>query len=168
MERLSEMTGQTKQIQAGPEVDDISSLRESMHRAKHGTVKEKFILIENTVTAKPRVRLSNMSENTAATQVKGQAPKKPAQKRQMITVCRSFPTATAKLKIAKPNEATTIGSRRPYSSEKGAQKMGPVATSMRSTAVLESDEVPYIRERRVTRPTHQLPWTRGTRQPPSS
>lgn len=135
-------------------------------RSPH-TVKENFILIENTVTARPRVRLLNMSENTAATQVNGQAPKKPAQKRQMMTVCRSFPTATAKLKIAKPNEAMTIGSRRPYNSEKGAQKMGPVATSMMLVVVGESEERAHIQGRRATRPKRRLRSTHGTHQPPS-
>lgn len=83
--------------------------------------------IEKSVMAIPRVRLSNMSEKTAATTAKGQAPKKPAKKRQMSTVWRSLAVATAMLKMEKPNMAMTMGSRRPRSSERGAQRDGPVA-----------------------------------------
>jgi hypothetical protein len=61
-----------------------------------------------------------MSEKTAATQVRGQAPKKPLKNRQMSSVCRSFETATEILKIEKPNEAITSGKRRPFNSENGA------------------------------------------------
>ena len=59
--------------------------------------------------------------------VSGQAPKKPEKKRQIKTVCKSLPVATARLKTENPKEAMTSGSRRPLSSEKGAQKMGPHA-----------------------------------------
>ena len=68
----------------------------------------------------PRVRLSNMSENTAATHVRGQAPKNPLKNRQMSSVCKSLETATEMLKIEKPKEAMTSGSRRPFNSENGA------------------------------------------------
>lgn len=69
----------------------------------------------------------NISENTAATTVNGQAPKKPLQNRQISTVCKSLPTATPIEKTENPNEAITSGSRRPFNSENGAQMIGPVA-----------------------------------------
>ena len=51
--------------------------------ASKGPVKT---VIEKTVMARPRVLLSNMSEKTAATTVRGQDPKTPAKKRDSITV----------------------------------------------------------------------------------
>lgn len=77
-------------------------------------------VMEKMVMAMPRVRLSNMSEKTAATQVSGQAPKNPLKNRQISSVCKSLETATEMLKIENPNEAITSGSRRPLSSENGA------------------------------------------------
>lgn len=77
-------------------------------------------VMEKMVMAIPRVRLSNISENTAATHVRGQAPKKPLKNRQMSSVCKSLETATEMLKMEKPKEAITSGRRRPLSSEKGA------------------------------------------------
>jgi hypothetical protein len=68
-----------------------------------------------------------MSENTAATTARGADPKSPAKNRQIMTVWRSFPTATAKLKQAMAKGAMIKGNRRPFSSERGAQKMGPKA-----------------------------------------
>ena len=88
-----------------------------MNGAINGPVKT---VIEKIVIAIPRVRLSNMSEKTAATQVRGQAPKKPLKNRQINSVCKSLETATEMLKIEKPKEAITRGNRRPFSSEKGA------------------------------------------------
>lgn len=41
---------------------------------------------EKTVIARPLLLLSNISEKTAATTVKGQAPKKPAKNLHIITV----------------------------------------------------------------------------------
>ena len=90
--------------------------------------KQVLTIILNTVIAKPLVLLSNISENTAATTVSGAAPKKPPQKRQISVVCKSFDTATATWKMEKPKLAMTSGSRRPFSSENGAQIIGPVAT----------------------------------------
>ena len=58
--------------------------------ARSGPVKT---VMEKTVMARPRVRLSNMSENTAATTARGQAPKRPPKKRQRRTVWRSLPVA---------------------------------------------------------------------------
>ncbi len=84
-------------------------------------------VMEKTVMAMPRVRLSNMSEKTAATTARGQAPKKPAKKRVMSTVWRSLATALEMLKMEKPNMAITRGRRRPLSSDRGAQRVGPVA-----------------------------------------
>lgn len=80
-------------------------------------------VMEKIVMAIPRVRLSNISEKTAATQVRGHAPKKPLKNRQIRSVCKSFETATEMLKMEKPKEAITSGSRRPFNSEKGALEM---------------------------------------------
>ena len=57
----------------------------------------------------------------------GQAPKNPLQNRQIKIVWRSLPTATAMENIENPNDPRTSGNRRPFSSEKGAHKIGPVA-----------------------------------------
>jgi hypothetical protein len=84
-------------------------------------------VMEKTVIARPRVLLSNMSEKTAPTTARGEAPKKPPQNRHMRTVCRSFPAATAIWKIEKPNIDKTMGSLRPRNSERGAHNVGPVA-----------------------------------------
>lgn len=80
----------------------------------------------------------NISENTAATQVSGQAPKKPLQNRHINIVCRSFPTATPMLKIENPKDAITRGIRRPFSSDKGAQNIGPVANPYETLASCSS------------------------------
>ena len=84
-------------------------------------------VLEKTEIATPRVRLSYMSENTAATTANGELPKIPAKKRQIMTVCRSLATATAVLKMPNPNIATIMGRRRPLSSEMGAHINGPEA-----------------------------------------
>lgn len=84
-------------------------------------------VMENRVMAIPRVRLSNISEKTAATTARGQAPKKPAKKREMRIVWISLPVAQATQKMEKPNIEMTRGRRRPRSSERGAQRVGPVA-----------------------------------------
>jgi hypothetical protein len=86
----------------------------------------------------PRASFEKMSENTAATTDKGAEPKKPAKNREIITVCTSLPTATAKLNMARKKVDTTIGSRRPFSSESGAQKMGPKANPAAISYVLEA------------------------------
>ena len=82
---------------------------------------------ENRVTAIPLVRLLNISAKTAATIVNGAAPINPPKKRHINTVCRSFPTATATEKTENPKEDIMRGTRRPYSSEIGAHRIGPVA-----------------------------------------
>ena len=84
-------------------------------------------VIEKTVTARPRVRLLNMSENTAATTARGHEPKTPPKNRQIRTVCRSFPTALPIEKMEKPNMAIVNGSFLPFSSDSGAHKIGPQA-----------------------------------------
>lgn len=83
--------------------------------------------MEKMVIAIPRVALLNMSEKTAATTASGQAPKKPAKKRQIKTVCRSLAAAVAMVKMEKPNMDSTSGMRRPLSSESGAHSVGPKA-----------------------------------------
>ncbi len=65
-------------------------MKPPMKGASSGPVKT---VMEKTVMAMPRVRLSNMSEKIAATTASGQAPKKPAKKRVMRTVWRSLATA---------------------------------------------------------------------------
>jgi hypothetical protein len=85
---------------------------------------------ENMAIATPRVRLSQISENTAATTAKGQLPKIPQKNRQTMRVCKSFATATAMLKTPNPNMATMIGRRRPLSSDRGAHIKGPEAYPM--------------------------------------
>lgn len=92
--------------------------------ANKGPVKT---VMEKTVMARPRVLLSNISEKMAATTANGQEPKTPAKKRVNMTVCRSLAVAVAIEKTEKPNMATTRGSLLPRSSDKGAQRMGPVA-----------------------------------------
>lgn len=92
--------------------------------ARSGPVKT---IIENTVIARPRLLLSNISEKTAATTARGQEPNTPPKNRQIKTVCRSFPTAVPIEKIEKPNIAMVRGSFLPLSSESGAQRIGPVA-----------------------------------------
>jgi hypothetical protein len=81
----------------------------------------------NTVTAMPRLTAENMSAKTAATTANGADPNNPAKKRQIKTVWRSFPAATAKLKMAIANGAMSNGNLLPFSSDNGAQKMGPKA-----------------------------------------
>jgi hypothetical protein len=68
-----------------------------------------------------------ISEKTAATTARGHAPKKPEKNRQIRIVCRSLPVAVAMEKRVKPNMAITIGMRRPFSSDRGAHKVGPNA-----------------------------------------
>ena len=92
--------------------------------ASRGPVKT---AMEKSVTAMPRVLLSNMSEKTAATTASGQAPKKPLKKRQRRMVWMSLPVAQAREKSEKPNMAMTRGSLRPRSSDKGAHRVGPKA-----------------------------------------
>lgn len=99
---------------------------------------------ENTVSARPLCRLLlqtiqwytrhlctrlpyNMSANTAPTIVSGQAPKNPPKNLDMKIVWTSFPVATARLKIEKPNDEMMRGYLLPYSSDIGAQTMGPKA-----------------------------------------
>lgn len=77
--------------------------------------------------ATPRVRLSQMSEKTAATTANGQLPKIPQKNRQIMSVCKSFATATAMLKTPNPNMAMIMGIRRPWSSDRGAHIKGPEA-----------------------------------------
>ncbi len=84
-------------------------------------------VIEKTVTARPRVRLLNISENTAATTARGQDPKPPPKNRQIRTVCRSFPTALPIENMEKPNMEMINGSFLPFSSDSGAHKIGPQA-----------------------------------------
>lgn len=92
--------------------------------ASRGPVKT---AMEKIVMAAPLVALLYMSEKTAATTARGHAPKKPAKNRQIKRVCRSFAVAQAMVKTEKPNMETTIGSLRPFNSERGAQNVGPVA-----------------------------------------
>jgi hypothetical protein len=81
----------------------------------------------NTEAAKaaiaiPRVSLLKISEKIAGTIVRAQDPKSPAKKRQIRSVWMSFDTATAIMNIPKPVDAIMTGRRRPFNSEKGAQK----------------------------------------------
>jgi hypothetical protein len=99
-------------------------MKPPMKGASKGPVKT---AMEKMVMAMPRVALLNMSEKTAATTASGQAPKKPAKKRQMRTVWRSLATAVAMVKMEKPNMDRTRGMRRPLSSESGAHRVGPKA-----------------------------------------
>ncbi len=99
-------------------------MKPPMNGARRGPVNT---VMEKTVMARPRVRLSNMSENTAATTARGQAPKRPPKKRQRRTVWRSLPVAAPTWKMEKPNMAMRRGSFRPRSSERGAHSIGPVA-----------------------------------------
>jgi len=71
---------------------DDSTMNPPMNGARRGPVKT---VMENKVIARPRVRLSNISEKTAATTANGQAPKRPPKNREIKIVCRSFPEATA-------------------------------------------------------------------------
>jgi hypothetical protein len=68
-----------------------------------------------------------MSENTAATTVTGQAPKKPLKKRLIRIVWISFPVAQPMEKMENPNMDKTNGRRRPCNSDRGAQRDGPDA-----------------------------------------
>lgn len=58
-------------------------IKPPMNGASRGPVKT---VMEKTVMARPRVLLSNMSENTAATTASGHEPKTPAKKRVNRTV----------------------------------------------------------------------------------
>jgi hypothetical protein len=102
-------------------------MKPPMNGASRGPVKTDM---EKMVMAMPRVELLNMSENTAATTARGQAPKKPAKKRQIRIVCRSLAAAVAMVKMEKPNMEMTRGSRRPFNSERGAHMVGPKAKPM--------------------------------------
>ena len=115
MKQANPMKDTMYSVQRYPRSD--ITMKPPMNGAINGPVKT---VIEKIVMAIPRVRLSNMSEKTAATQVRGHAPKNPLKNRQMRSVCKSFETATEMLKMENPNEAITSGSRRPFSSEKGA------------------------------------------------
>ena len=84
-------------------------------------------VMEKTVMASPRVRLSNMSEKMAATTASGEDPNTPAKNRDSSTVCRSLAAAVAMEKIEKPNIPMMSGSLRPLSSDKGAHMIGPNA-----------------------------------------
>jgi hypothetical protein len=68
-----------------------------------------------------------MTKKRGELTVRGQAPKKPEKNLHMRMVWRSFPVATPRLKIENPKLARTRGSRRPFSSDNGAQMIGPVA-----------------------------------------
>lgn len=86
----------------------------------------KAVMVKRVI-ARPRMRLSKMSEKTAATTAIEHAPKKPPKKRHSMMVWRSFAVATANWKIVNPNIAMSIGRRRPRNSENGAHRIGPVA-----------------------------------------
>lgn len=109
-------------VQRQPRYD--STMKPPMKGASRGPVKTAMLKM---VMAMPRVALLNMSEKTAATTARGHAPKKPAKKRQIKTVCRSFPVPTAMQNRVKPNMDITRGSRRPFNSDRGAQNVGPKA-----------------------------------------
>jgi hypothetical protein len=85
-------------------------MKPPMKGANKGPMKT---VAEKTATARPRSLLSNMSAKTAATMASGLEPKRPVKKRQIITVCRSLATATAMLKMEKPNAAMMMGGLRP-------------------------------------------------------
>ena len=78
-------------------------------------------VIENTVIARPLCRLLNISAKTAPTQVSGQAPKNPPKNLEIMIVCVSFATATARLNIENPKLDRIKGHLRPYNSDAGAQ-----------------------------------------------
>lgn len=102
----------------------FSTIKPPRNGARRGPVKT---IIENTVIARPRLLLSNMSEKTAATTARGQEPKTPPKNRQIRTVWRSFPTAVPVEKIEKLSMDTVRGIFLPLNSESGAQRIGPVA-----------------------------------------
>lgn len=102
----------------------LITVKPPMKGANNGPVKT---VMEKTVIARPRERLSKISENTAATIAKGAEPKAPVKNRDINTVCRSLPTAVAMEKIEKPSMANVNGSFLPLSSERGAHKIGPRA-----------------------------------------
>jgi hypothetical protein len=88
----------------------LSVMKPPMKGASSGPMKT---VAEKTATASPRSLLSNMSAKTAATMASGEEPKMPAKKRHMRMVWRSFATATAMLKMAKPKAAMMSGGLRP-------------------------------------------------------
>ena len=98
-----------------------STMKPPIKGARSGPVKT---AMEKIVIAMPRVALLNMSEKTAATTARGHAPKNPAKKRQIKTVCKSLPVAQAMEKTENPNMAMTIGSLLPLNSERGAHNVG--------------------------------------------
>lgn len=104
-----------------------------------------------TATQKPTmpiVHISGLSisRQTAPESVNEQAPKNPAKKRHMKIACRSFDTAVTKENTLNPNILRVNETRRPFTSEKGAQTRGPVANPRMysdTPSVTTSRDSPY-------------------------
>jgi hypothetical protein len=83
--------------------------------------------IAKILIAIPLQRLSYKSAKQAGTIAKGLALKNPEKNLVSIRVCVSFAVAEATEKMLKPKSPRTRGSRRPESSDMGAQRVGPEA-----------------------------------------
>ena len=77
--------------------------------------------------ATPRYWLLYRSANTAGTIERGLAAKKPAKNRVNMIVWTSLAVAVPMVKMLYPNRPIVMGHRRPYSSDAGAQSVGPDA-----------------------------------------
>lgn len=77
--------------------------------------------------ASPRICVEKISANIAGETAIWQAPLKPAKKRQMRMVWASLAVAIATEKAVNAKEERRKGRRRPWSSERGAQRIGPDA-----------------------------------------
>ena len=83
--------------------------------------------IANMAIATPRYWLLYRSANTAGTIERGLAAKKPAKNRVNMIVWTSLAVAVPMVKMLYPNRPIVMGHRRPYSSDAGAQSVGPDA-----------------------------------------
>ena len=78
------------------------------------------------VIAFPRCRGAHMSASDPAVTATGAAPKKPLKKRPMKMVCALAALAVANAKQADTKKAGRMAGLRPWSSESGAKRSGPV------------------------------------------
>lgn len=83
--------------------------------------------IANMAIATPRYWLLYRSANTAGTMERGLAAKKPAKNRVNMIVWTSLAVAVPMVKMLYPIKPIVMGHRRPYSSDAGAQSVGPEA-----------------------------------------
>lgn len=92
---------------------------------KGAIIGPKNIRVAKTVSAVPRVSLSNISAYTEAVRAMGAEPKTAMKNREIISVWISLQVAEATAKTLKPNKPMTYGSLLPLNSDMGANRDGP-------------------------------------------